>query len=445
MSRIDYFLKTPNGRTFSLVWIGQFISTIGSSMTRFGLAIWVFTETGSTMQLSIVVLAGTLPALVMSPFVGALVDRWDRRVAMIVADSGAALGTLFIAVLVGTGSLEMWHLYLALAFSSVFGSFQFPAYSAATTLLVPKDQYARAAGMVQLAGSIGRVGAPALAGVMVVSYGLMPLFVIDFVTFAIAVGTLLFVAFPNPDSPPKGAITPGSLFREAKEGFRFVSARSGLRVLLLTFSVVNFAFSFQGVLLIPLLLTLSSEAVTGIVVSISALGLVVGSLLMSFWGGSPNRIRDLYVALGVMGVGLTLVGLRPWVLLVLLAITVTHLALPVASSSSQALWQAKVPPEIQGRVFAVRQMFAIGATPLAFLLAGFLAEKVFEPMFVAGRSGGLSWIVGAGDGRGIGLLLVIMGVTVTIVAYASWRSHAIQNLDQEVPDIAARASESAGT
>lgn len=147
-----------------------------------------------------------------------------------------------------------------------------------------------------------------------------------------------------------------------------------------------------------------------------------------------------------MGVGLTLVGLRPWVLLVLIAITVTHLALPVAASSSQALWQAKVPPEIQGRVFAVRQMFAIGATPLAFVLAGFLAERVFEPMFAAGRPWrGLSWIAGTGDGRGIGLLLVIMGVSVTVVAFVSWRSHAIQNLDHEVPDISARANENAGT
>jgi len=444
MSRIDYYLKTQSGRTFTLVWVGQLVSTTGSAMTRFGLAIWVYTETGSTTQLAFVVLAGSLPSLLMSPFAGALIDRWDRRIAMIIADTGAALGTLGIAVLVGTGTLEMWHLYGALAFSSVFGAFQFPAYSAATTLLVPKDQYTRAAGMVQLAGSIGLVGAPALAGVLVVSSGLMAIFVIDFLTFAIAVGTLMFVTFPNPDAPTKGRITPASLLREAKAGLDFVTEHRGLLMLLLTFGAVNFAFSFQGVLLVPLLLQLSSEATTGVVISISALGLVAGSLLMSVWGGSSNRIRDLYVGLVVMGIGLSLVGLRPSVLLVLVAITITHFALPVAASSSQALWQAKTPPGIQGRVFAVRQMLAIGATPLAFLFAGLLAENAFQPMFESGGiRDALSWLVGTGDARGIGLLVVIVGVLVTAVSIVSWCSPAIRNLDRDVPDIADTAHETA--
>lgn len=445
MSRVDFYLKTRRGRTFTRVWAGQLVSTVGSAMTGFGLAIWVYTETGSTMQLAFVILAGSVPALLMSPFSGALIDRWDRRMAMIVSDTGAALGTLGIAVLVGTGNLEMWHLCVALAFSSVFGSFQFPAYSAATTLLVPKDQYTRAAGMVQLAGSVGQVAAPALAGVLVVSSGLMAIFVIDFLTFAVAIGTLMFVKFPNPDAPTKGRITPASLLREAREGLDFVTARRGLLILLLTFGAVNFAFSFQGVLLVPLLLLLSSEATTGFVISISAFGLVGGSLLMSVWGGSSNRIRDLYVGLVVMGLGLSLVGLRPSVLIVLVGITITHFALPVAASSSQALWQVKTPPEIQGRVFAVRHMFAIGSTPLAFLLAGLLAENVFQPMFESdGRFvDDLSWLVGTGDARGIGFLLIIMGVLITAVSIMSWRSPAIRNLDRDVPDFSDSAEATA--
>ena len=140
MTTTDYFLRTPGGRTFTLVWVGQLVSALGSSMTQFGLAIWVFTKTGSTIQLSLLILAAMLPGLLMSPFSGSLIDRWDRRIAMIVSDAGAAAGTLVVAILLVTGNLEMWHLYAALAFSSVFGSFQYPAYSAATTLLVPKSQ-----------------------------------------------------------------------------------------------------------------------------------------------------------------------------------------------------------------------------------------------------------------------------------------------------------------
>ena len=437
MSTVDYFLRTPTGRTFSLVWVGQLVSTLGSSMTRFGLAIWIFTETGSTMQLSLLIVAATLPGVLMSPFAGSLIDRWDRRVAMIVSDAGAAMGTLAIGLLLIAGGLEMWHLYAALAFSSVFGSFQFPAYSAATTLLVPKNQYGRAAGMVQLAGSIGRVASPAAAGIIVVTSGLTALFVIDFITFAVAVGTLAFVRFPNPEKSTTAPVTVAGLLREAKEGLAFVTQRRALLILLLTFSAVNFAFSFQAVLLVPLLLSLTSEATAGFVVSVSMVGLVAGSLLMSTWGGTSRRIRDLYVALGVMGVGLLLIGLRPSVLLVLAAITVTHIALPVASGSSQALWQTKVPPSLQGRVFAVRQMFSFAALPASFLIAGFLAGSVLEPMFAEDGSlaGSLGQLFGTGQGRGIAFLLSTMGLAVVVIAFVSWRSSAITNFERDVPDI----------
>ena len=444
MTTTDYFLRTPGGRTFTLVWMGQLVSALGSSMTQFGLAIWVFTKTGSTIQLSLLILAAMLPGLLMSPFAGSLIDRWDRRVAMIVSDAGAAVGTLVVAVLLLAGNLEMWHLYAALAFSSVFGSFQYPAYSAATTLLVPKSQYGRASGMVQLAGSIGRVAAPAIAGVIVVSSGLTALFLIDFVTFGIAVGTLLFVRFPNPEKSTLAPVTVSGLLEEAKQGLAFVTRRRALLILLLTFTAVNFAFSFQSVLLVPLLLTMGSEATVGIVISISMLGLVAGSLLMSVWGGTSKRVRDLFVALAVMGFGLMFAGLRPSVLLILVAITVSHLALPVAGGSSQALWQAKVPPSLQGRVFAVRQMFSFGAMPASLLLAGFLAESVFEPMFADGGTlaGSLGKIIGTGEGRGIAFLMAIMGVAVVAITFISWRSPAISNFDRDVPDIDLAASPS---
>jgi MFS family permease len=406
-------------------------------MTRFGLAIWIFTETGSTIQLSLLVLAGSLPGVLMTPFVGSLVDRWDRRIAMIVSDAGSAVGTLAIAVLLLTGSLETWHLFPALAFSSAFGAFQFPAYGAAVTMLVPKDQYGRASGMVQLANSVGSVVAPIAAGLLVVSTGLTALFVIDFVTFAVAVGTLLIVRFPNPENLTTGRVTPVGLLREAFEGLRFVLDRRGLLILLLTFGLVNLSFSALGVLLIPLLLTVTTEAIAGLAVSVSAFGLIGGGLIMSVWGGSTNRLRDLFGALVIMGSGLVITGLQPIVGLIVIGITLTHLALPIASGSSQALWQAKVPPALQGRVFAVRQMIAFGAMPLGFLTAGVLAEKVFDPAFdegawLANLAGG---VFGTGPGRGIGFLLTLMGLAVVVVSVTSWRSKPIQHLDEEVPDI----------
>jgi len=432
------FLRTRGGRVFTLVWLGQLVSNAGSSITSFGLGLWVFAETGSATQLALIVMAARLPMLVVSPFAGALVDRWDRRTAMIVADAGAALGTLVTAVLLMTGMFEIWHLYVTLSFSGLFRAFQFPAYSAATTLLVPKAHYSRAAGMVQLAGSLGIVAAPALAALLVVASGLNVIFVIDFATFLFAVGTLASVRFPEPIRSRAEAPGVRPLLDEARHGFAFVAGRRGLLVLLITFSVVNFAFSFQSVLLIPLLLSVAAETAAGTVVSLSAVGLVAGSLAMAMWGGPADRLRGLLVALAAMGTGFAVAGVSPGLGWILGGIMLIHLAHPVAGSLSQAIWQSKVPVEIQGRVFAVRQVLSIAAAPVAYLLAGRLADDVFEP-FMSGGSGLARLaanVVGSGAGRGIGLMFVILGALVLGAVVVAWNAAAIRTLDVAVPDIA---------
>ena len=147
--------RIPGFRTFGIVWLGQLVSNLGSAMTGFGLGIWVYQKTGSALQLALIVAAARVPMLLITPFAGALIDRWDRRWAMILSDAGAALGTAIAMLLILTDNLETWHLYLTLSLSGLFRAFQFPAYSAATTLLIPKEHYARGSGMVQLAGSIG--------------------------------------------------------------------------------------------------------------------------------------------------------------------------------------------------------------------------------------------------------------------------------------------------
>lgn len=429
----SWFLEAPCGRTFLLVWLGQLVSVTGSVMTQFGLAIWVFSETGSTVQLALVVLAGAVPAIVVSLFAGPLVDRWDRRQSMIVADAGAAVGTLAIVALVATGQLETWHLYIALAWSSVFGAFQFPTFSAATAALVPKTQLSRAAGLVELSGSLGYMIAPAIAGVAVATSGLLALFVIDLATFTVAVLTLLVVRFPPMPVADRIPLSPRALLREAGEGLHFVMQRRELLLLLITFSAVAFAFGFVDVLLVPLLLTVTSESAAGVIVSITALGLVTGSLLMGVWGGSGRRVRDLHVALVVMGAGLILVGVRPWPLLILAAITLAHVAVPIARGTNQAIWLAAVPQELQGRVAAIRQMVLSASTPLALLAAGFVAEHVLEPSLAAGGLlvGIGPWLVGAGEGRSIALLLMLAGAFILGTVVVSWRSATIQGLDRQ--------------
>lgn len=429
-------IDSPGGRVFLRVWAGQLVSSIGSAMTSFGLAIWVFIETGSATQLALIVMASRMPMMLVSPFAGALVDRWDRRKAMIVADGGAAAGTLATAILLATGSLEIWHLYITLSFAGIFEAFQFPAYSAATTLLVPRNQYARASGLVQLAGSIGRVAAPAIAAAVVASGGLTVLFVVDLATFGVALATLAAVAFPRPPTAPDDAEHRSGLLAEARSGWTFVTERRGLLLLLFSFGLVNFSFSAQSVLLLPLLLTLGSETAAGVVVSLSALGLVAGSLLIASWGGPSDRVAGVYAGILAMGVGLVVVGIRDSLLVVLLGILIVHVTHPLAGASSQAIWQSKVPPGLQGRVFAVRQVFAIAAAPAAFLIAGTLADEVFTPLFAGNGTVKdlLTHIVGEGGGRGIGMMFVLLGTIVGLTVVYAWRHPRIRHLDTDIPD-----------
>ena len=423
-------------RTFVVVWSGQFVSLVGTGLTGFALAIWVYQETGSATQLSLVLLASQGPQILFTPIAGALVDRWDRRWAMILSDAGAGLGTLAIALLLFTDSLEIWHLYFALSFSGIFQSFQWPAYSAATTLLVSKEHYGRASGMVQMAEAVGQVIAPAVAAVLLAFGGLETVIFIDVASFLVAVGTLLAVRFPQAERSAAGAAGAGSLLSEARYGWTYIKERPGLRALLWYFASVNLIFGFVSVLAIPLILGFADEVTVGSVFSAAGVGMVLGSVVMSVWGGPRRRVYGVLGADVILGLSLVLFGLSMSIPIVVAVAVLGFSVLPIANGSSQALWQAKVEPDVQGRVFAVRRVLAQAAGPVAMLMAGPLADRVFEPLLQQDGAlvGTVGEVVGVGPGRGIAFLFVILGVlsiVFTIIAYFYPR---LRNVEDEIPD-----------
>ena len=205
-------------RTFAVIWFGQLVSTLGSGLTGFALGVWIYQETGSTTLFALNLLAYAVPNLVVSPFAGALVDRWDRRRIMILSDTGAGLSTVMVALLYFSGQLEVWHVFLLTAINSAFTTFQWPAYSAVTTLLVPKAQLGRASGMVQIGEAISALASPAIAGVLFVTVGIQGVVMVDFVSYAIAVLTLLVVHVPRPPVTEAGVEGKNSLLQEAAYG-----------------------------------------------------------------------------------------------------------------------------------------------------------------------------------------------------------------------------------
>ena len=430
--------EAPNRmRSFLVVWVGQLVSFIGSGLTNFALGLWVYKTTGSVVQFGLVLLCTILPGMLLSPLAGALVDRCDRRKIMILSDAGASVGPLSIAVLFIFSELQVWHVYVAITFSALFASLQWPAFSAATTLLVPKKHLGRASGALQLAMSVTLVAAPPLAVLLLSTVGMKGIFFLDVCSFLFSITALLLVRFPRAETTVEGAAGKGSLWSESVYGWTYIKARPGLLSLLLFFASTNFVFGLAQVLFTPLVLSFTTVAALGTVQSFLGVGMLIGGFTMSVWGGPKQRVAAVLGFQFILGICIFVAGLRPSIWSIVIPAFVAAFTLPIIWGSSQALWQIKVAPDLQGRVFAVRRMIAMSALPLAYLSAGPLAEYVFEPLL---RSNGLlasslGRILGVGPGRGIGLLLILMGLINSAAAVIGYLYPRLRNLENELPDV----------
>lgn len=428
---------THNMRIFIIIWFGQLVSTIGSGLTGFALGVWIYQETASTTLFALNMLAFALPTLVMSPFAGALVDRYDRRWMMILSDSGAGLSTLVIAILLFSGNLEIWHIFIATAFNAAFTSFQWPAYSAVTSLLVPREQLGRAGGMVQIGEAVSQLIAPAAAGALLVFVGLGGVVLIDFVTFLFAVITLLLVRVPKPAATAVGAASRGSLWQEAAFGWKYIVARPGLLGLLLVFAIYNLLNGLSSPLIAPMILDMTTADALGYLASFVGLGMLVGTLIMSAWGGPKRKVHGVLGFLMIGGAFTMLLGLTPILVVMAIAGFGMMLVMPIINGSSQAIWQRKVDADLQGRVFSVRRMIAWSMTPIAYLLAGTLNDQVFKPLLAEGGTLAdtfVGQIVGVGAGRGTGLFFIVLGFLSILAAASGYLNPRVRNVEIELPD-----------
>jgi DHA3 family macrolide efflux protein-like MFS transporter len=426
-------------RVFGFIWFGQLVSLIGSGITSFALGIWVYEHTGSVTQYALVLLATALPNIVVSPFAGALVDRWDRRQTMIFSDLGAALSTLAIVLLLSVGHLEVWHIYLATAVNSAFSAFQWPAYIAAISLLVPKQHLGRAGGMVQLGQAASQVVSPMLGGALLALVQVWGVLLIDVATFLFALFTLFMVSIPGPHAAPEGEERASSLLREIAYGWSYITARPGLLGLLIFFATSHFLGSIVETLSVPLLLSLTTSTVLGTVLSVGGSGMLVGGLVMGIWGGPKRRVNGVLAFELLGGLFVLVAGLWTSVPLFTIVAFVFFFRLPIVHGCRQAIWQSKVVPDAQGRTFAVQRMASWSSRLLAYLVAGPLADGVFEPLLAANGplAGSVGRIVGVGPGRGIGLLFVVTGALVMLASIVGYLYPRLRLVEDELPDVVA--------
>ncbi|WP_345105114.1 MFS transporter [Candidatus Villigracilis vicinus] len=423
---------------FTVVWLGQIVSVLASSMSQFALTIWMFEQTQSATALGLMQVFFITPFLLISPIAGVMVDRHNRKLMMMVSDLAAGFATVLILIFQWMGILEFWHMYVASVIYGLGMSFQWPAYSAAISTMVPKEQYGRANGMMSLIEAGPGVLAPMLAGALLPFIGLTGILAIDVATFILAVGALMMVHIPQPVRTEEGAQGEGSMLKEAAYGFKYIFARPSLLGLQLIFFAGNLFSGIMFTLVAPMVLSRSdnNSLMLGSVQTAGAIAGVVGGVIMSAWGGFKRRVHGVLAGWAISGVGAAVLGLAGGLPIWISGMVILSVIGALINTSNQSIWQAKVAPDVQGRVFSARRLIAWLAQPIAPIIAGTLADYLIEPQMRTTTSlsqmfGGL---VGTGPGAGMGLIIFFSGLACVLVGLLGYFVPAIHNAETLLPD-----------
>ena len=378
------------GRFFT-IWTGQAFSLFGSNLVGFALIWWLTKTTGSATVLATASLAGLLPQVLLGPLAGTLVDRWNRRIIMIVADSVITLATLVLAALFALGWAEIWHVYLLMFVRSLAGGFHWPAMQASTSLMVPNEHLARIQGLNQiLMGALNIISAP-LGALLIEVLPLQGVLAIDVGTAMLAIVPLFFFTIPQPTKAKLGGAGEGktSVWQDFRAGLRYASGWPGLVMIGIMATILNFllnpAFSLLPILVFKYF---GGQAIQlAWMESAWGIGVIIGGLLLSTWGGFKRRIITSMVGLLGMGVGSLVIGLLPPSALYLGIATMFFLGIvnPIVNGPLLAAVQAAVSPEMQGRVFTLISSVAAAMSPLGLILAGPVADNLgVQTWFILG-------------------------------------------------------------
>jgi DHA3 family macrolide efflux protein-like MFS transporter len=381
----------PWAARFFTIWTGQAFSLLGSQLVSFAVIWWLTQTTGSATVLATASLVGLLPQVILGPFSGTLVDRWSRRLTMILADSLIALATILLAVLFALGHVQIWQVYALLFVRSVCGGFHWPAMQASTTLMVPKAHYARIQGLQQmLQGGMSIASAP-LGALLLAWLPMEGILSIDVFTALLAITPLFFFQIPQParlDLQPE-AQGKSTFWQDFKAGFRYVLGWPGLMFIGIMATVINFLLT-PAFSLLPILVTrhFSGQAIQlATLESFLGIGFIVGGLVLSAWGGFKRRILTCLTGLLGMGLGCLVMGLLPGSAFVYAVATMLFLGImnPIVNGPLMAAVQAAVAPELQGRVFTLISTLAAAMSPIGLIVAGPIADKLgVQTWFIIG-------------------------------------------------------------
>jgi DHA3 family macrolide efflux protein-like MFS transporter len=433
---IKFFQENPMATQFSIndgkrwkapfftIWSGQALSLLGSQLVQFALIWYLTVETGSATVLATASLVGLLPHVVLGPIVGTLVDRWNRRAIMAVADSIIALATVFLAVLFAMNQVEIWHIYVLMFIRSLAGGFHGNSMTASTSLMVPKEHLTRIQGINQmLNGGLNIIAAP-LGALLLELLPIQGILAIDVVTALMAITPLFFFAVPQPERIENGHLEgedKPSVWQDFLSGLRYMLSWPGLLIIAMMAVLINFVLT-PAFSLLPLLVKdyFNGDAIQlSWVNSAFGVGIILGGLLLGVWGGFKKKILTSMVGLFGMGVGTLLLSQVPptGIYFAVGAALIVGLMNPITNGPIHAVMQTTVAPDMQARVFSLLGSAAAGMSPIGLIIAGPISDKMgIQTWFLVGGS--------------ICILMAITGLFIPALMNIEEKA-ALQNLSEE--------------
>ena len=407
--------KTKNNfYKFLLLWVGEFISSIGGGMTSFGLGVYVFSKTGSATAMTMVTLVGFLPTILLGAPAGVLADRYDRRLLMMLGDGLSGLGVLFIFLCMLQGNAALWQICLGVGISAVFSSLMAPAYRATVTDLLTKEEYAKASGLVSLADSARYLISPVLAGILLAVSDMKLILGIDIATFFVTVAVTAVVK--------KGLVTKKqeevSGFTQAlKEGWQAITIKKGVLNLVLLASVMTCFMGFMQVLCEPMILSFCDSKTLGIAETICACGMLVSSLMLGMKGAKGSYVRMLWLALFGAGIAMAACGVAENIVLICIAGFLFFAMLPFANTALDYLTRKNIPVNLQGRAWGLIGVISQLGYIVAYVLAGVFADGIGKKMQI-------------GVGRGAAVVIIIAGILLSVTALFIINNQKIRELER---------------
>ena len=421
-------------KNFYKLWLGELISNIGSGMTAFALSVYVYEKTGSVSYISIITLLSFMPSIILSPIGGLLADRYDRRLLMIIGDLFSGLGLIYILWNIQAGEKSIVPIFLGITFSSIFTSLLEPSYRATLTDILEEENYAKASGLIQVAGSAKYLISPVIAGMILSVADIRVILLLDILTF-ITTCLMIFLVRKSMNSEMQNCKKDS--FKGLLEGLFIIKENRGVYSLVIIMFFVCFFMGFIQILIRPMILELSSVKTAGMMESLCAAGLLIGSLWIGIAGIKKNYSKILAVACFFCGIFMSMTGVNENLAIIGISTFLFFSTLPFMNSCADVLVRVSVPNELQGRVWGLISLITQMGTVAAYIISGIMADYVFEPMF--NKNGilveNIGMIIGTGKGRGIGFMLILSGIGMLIMAIVIWKNREIREVSEKCVDL----------